>query len=257
VDRAHAKKLQADFERAGVPTGYVDAYTDEIERALVQSRFERGEIKVVCNVGCLTTGVDWDVRCIILARPTKSEMLYVQMIGRGLRTADGKDDCLILDHADNTLRMGFVTDIHHDTLKGGIREERNARERDEPLPKECTACGFVKPAKVAECPSCGFKPERQSDVEFADGELAEVKGGKRKFTKAEKQGWWSGLLWIAQERSYAKGWASHKYREKFKVWPKGLDDRPARPSAEVKNWVKSRQIAWAKQQKAKRGQVNA
>lgn len=250
VDRAHAKKLQADFERAGVPTGYVDAYTDEIERALVQRRFERGEIKVVCNVGCLTTGIDWDVRCIILARPTKSEMLYVQMIGRGLRTADGKDDCLILDHADNTLRLGFVTDIHHTRLKDGKREERNAREQSEPLPKECTACGYVKPAKVAKCPSCGFKPERQSDVEFGDGELVEVKGGKRKFTKAEKQKWWSGLLWIARDRSYAPGWAAHKYREKFKVWPRGLDDIPARPALEVTNWVKSRQIAWAKKQRA-------
>jgi DNA repair protein RadD len=46
-------------------------------------------------------------------------MLFVQIIGRGLRTADGKDDCLILDHTDTHLRLGFVTDIIHHTLDGG------------------------------------------------------------------------------------------------------------------------------------------
>ena len=56
-------------------------------------------------------GIDWDVRCIILARPTKSEMLFVQIIGRGLRLAEGKEDCLILDHSDTHLRLGFVTGL--------------------------------------------------------------------------------------------------------------------------------------------------
>jgi DNA repair protein RadD len=98
VDRAHAKHIQKEFDEGGVPTGYIDAYTPAPERKEIERRFHAGEIKVVCNVGCLTTGVDWDVRCIILARPTKSEMLFVQIIGRGLRTATGKSDCLILDH---------------------------------------------------------------------------------------------------------------------------------------------------------------
>jgi DNA repair protein RadD len=95
VNRVHANHLQQKFLAAGVQAGYVDAYTDKDERREVARQFHAGEIKVVCNVGVLTTGIDWDVRCIILARPTKSEMLFVQMIGRGLRTADGKNDCLI------------------------------------------------------------------------------------------------------------------------------------------------------------------
>jgi hypothetical protein len=53
----------------------------------------KGKVSVVGN----TTGVDWDVRCIILARPTKSEILYTQIIGRGLRTAVGKEDCVARD----------------------------------------------------------------------------------------------------------------------------------------------------------------
>jgi DNA repair protein RadD len=110
VDRAHAKKVQRKFEDAGVPCGYIDAYTEVPDRVALRAKLEAGEVKVSANVGCLTTGVDWPVGCIILARPTKSEMLYVQMIGRGLRVNDGMNDCVILDHADNTLRLGFVTD---------------------------------------------------------------------------------------------------------------------------------------------------
>jgi DNA repair protein RadD len=107
VDRAHAKHLQAKFHEAGVATGYVDAHTPPDERERVRQQFADGRLRVVCNVGCLTTGVDWDVRCVILARPTKSEILFVQIIGRGLRTAEGKDDCLILDHSDTHLRLGL------------------------------------------------------------------------------------------------------------------------------------------------------
>jgi DNA repair protein RadD len=67
----------------------------------------------------LTTGIDLDVRCIVLARPTKSRILFTQTIGRGLRTAEGKDYLLILDHAGNHLRLGMVTDIAQDRLDDG------------------------------------------------------------------------------------------------------------------------------------------
>lgn len=94
VNRAHAVHIQDQFLRHGVPAAYMDAFTKLQDRQEIQRRFADGDIKVVCNVGVLTTGVDWDVRCIILARPTKSEMLYTQIIGRGLRTAEGKDHCI-------------------------------------------------------------------------------------------------------------------------------------------------------------------
>lgn len=142
VDRAHAKQMQAEFEAAGVGCGYVDANTTRLDREKVRKSFESGEFKVVCNVGVLTTGVDWDVRCIVLARPTKSEILYTQIIGRGLRTADGKDDCLILDHSDSTLTLGFVTDIHHASMDGGrvasSDQGGGEKEAQAPKPKECS-----------------------------------------------------------------------------------------------------------------------
>ena len=134
VDRAHAKRLQEQFVAAGVASAYVDAYTSREERERIRRGFHTGEIRVVCNVGVLTTGIDWDVRCLVLARPTKSEMLFVQIVGRGLRTAEGKDHCLILDHSDNHARLGFVTDIGRDRLDDGVPCAAAKSERTAPLP---------------------------------------------------------------------------------------------------------------------------
>lgn len=255
VDRAHAAKLEAEFRARGVATGYVDGFTDKPDRERVRRQFESGEIKVVCNVGVLTTGVDWDVRCIVLARPTKSEMLFVQIVGRGLRTAPGKDDCLILDHSDTTLRLGFVTDIHHEDLDDGERRDAAVRKAEPPKPKDCPSCHRVRPPGVAVCPSCGFKPApKASTVETAEGELIELDGRRKKLNRDAT--WPEKAAWIAQVRAAAllkgkgAGWVSQQYKTKFGVWPN--DPRvSAVPAAggvgpEVAGWLKSRAIAYAK-----------
>ena len=95
VNRRHAQEIQAQFLNAGIPAGYVDAYTPVEEREVMIDKLRTGELKIICNIGTMTTGVDAPfVSCIILARPTKSEMLYIQIIGRGLRTNPGKDHCI-------------------------------------------------------------------------------------------------------------------------------------------------------------------
>lgn len=252
VGRGHAKSLQDEFSRAGVRAAYIDAYTPREERTRIGRELAAGRIKVVCNVGTLTTGVDWDVRCLILARPTKSEILYTQIIGRALRTAPGKDDAIILDHSDTTLRLGFVTDIRHERLDMGRENQSSGAQRPKhtPLPKECASpdCTYVKPAGVHKCPACGFEPKHMVDVEVEDGHLEQVTGGKAKFDKATKQLWWSGLLWYVENTGKKQGWAAHKYREKFEVWPRGLVDIAANPTPEVRNYVRAGFIRYAKQQ---------
>jgi DNA repair protein RadD len=258
VNRAHAKKLEQDFLSRGISAAYIDAFTDMQERARTARDFQQGYTKVVCNVGCLTTGIDWDVRCIILARPTKSEMLFVQMIGRGLRTAEGKADCLIFDHSDTHLRLGFVTDIHHDTLDDGKKRENSTQERKEPLPKECPKCTFLKPAKCGQCPQCGFKPERQSDIEHAQGELAELNPGtaaqrkaNRAMTPEQKEAFYGELRTYAIQHGYKEGWAANKYREKTGVYPnKYRNAGPRQPSEETLAWIRHGQIKWAKRRAA-------
>ena len=251
VDRAHAKLLQQRFDEAGVSTGYIDAYTSAEEREAIAGQFKRGQTQVVCNVGCLTTGIDWDVRCIVLARPTRSEILYTQIIGRGLRTAEGKADCLILDHSDTTRRLGFVTDIHHTTLDTG-RERGDTEPRLEALPKACPVCQFLKPPKMALCPACGFKAERQCEIEHVEGDLVEMVRAQTPASAnaQDKQRYFSMLLQIAEDRGYRPGWAAASFKDKFGHWPDGLPRFPIEPEADVLAWVRSKLIRYAKRRAA-------
>jgi DNA repair protein RadD len=252
VDRAHAKNLQTKFLEAEVPAEYIDCYTDATERKAIAKRFHAGEVRVVCNVGCLTTGIDWDVRCIILARPTKSEILFVQMIGRGLRTADGKADCLILDHSDNHVRLGFVTDIHYDALDQGKERIAARRTKEEALPKKCIKCAFLKPPKLLTCPCCGFIPVPQPRAVHRDGNLIELSSRNSVIgaTPEERTNFYQQLRAIAQIRGYKDGWTAHKFKDRFGEFPpwdfRGL--QPKAPSDATFRWVKSRQIAFAKAQ---------
>lgn len=249
VNRLHAKHCQQEFIENGVTAAYIDANTDAEERRIIAAAFHRGDYKVVCNVGCLTTGVDWDVRCIVLARPTRSEMLFVQMIGRGLRTAEGKNRCIILDHSDTHQTLGFVTDIHYEELDDGKKTKDAKKKSEQPLPKECARCHYLRPAKVHACPACGYKPEKQNEIEHVDGELIEVTA-KAKADKATKQRWYSGLMGYAKFKGYSDGWAAHTYKEKFGVWPRGLSDVRTSAPDDVVSFITHLNIKKAKSRKA-------
>lgn len=90
VDVAHANYVTMEFARAGVTVEVMTASTPHEERQLVIRRFEQGITKIIVNVGVLVAGFDSDVRCIIFARPTKSEIRWIQTLGRGLRAALAK-----------------------------------------------------------------------------------------------------------------------------------------------------------------------
>jgi superfamily II DNA or RNA helicase len=250
VDRSHARNLQTQFLAAGVKAEYIDCFTPASERNEIGRRFNAGEIDIVCNVGCLTTGIDWDVRCIILARPTQSEMLLVQMIGRALRTAEGKDDCLILDHSDNSLRLGFVDTIHHDTLDDGKVRPKAKPKNAEVLPEKCPRCSFLKPPKTLVCPVCSFAPAPKCDIVTDEGELVEMASRLQvvEISAQERRIFFAELRSIAADRGYKAGWAAMKYKEKFGSFPPWdwNDDETAAPVATTLGWVKSRQIAYAK-----------
>jgi superfamily II DNA or RNA helicase len=252
VDRAHAKSLQEKFIAAGICAEYIDAYTPVHERNKIGERFHAGEVKVVCNVGCLTTGIDWDVRCIILARPTKSEILYVQMIGRGLRLAEGKTDCLILDHSTTTSRLGFVTDIHYTELDDGHPKIKG--ERSEPLPKVCPHCQMLRPPKTPKCPNCGFEAKPVAGAYCVPGELVELidRRTEKPASLAEKRAFYAELRGLALEKGKENRWAAAFYKQKHGGFPPWDWNRcqPDEPSATTRSWVKSRQIAYAKSRAA-------
>lgn len=245
VNRAHAGAMAEAFNRAGVSTAYVDANTDRVERAMINRRFRDGDVQVIWSVRTMTTGVDLPVSCIIDAAPTKSEMLHVQKIGRGLRVNPGSEDCLILDHAGNSLRLGLVTDIFHATLdKSKPGEKQEAKPRAEKLPKPCVACGTLHTGM--KCHACGHERKPSGKVETAEGELVEITGKKRPATMEDKQRFWSMALWLDRERNRGGKLAKGLYKGKFDVWPKGLEYKAIPPDAAFLNYEKSRRIAYAK-----------
>ena len=257
VNRAHAEHLQQRFVEVGVAAEYIDCFTDRLDRERIFDRFRAGETRVICNVATLAVGLDLPMTsCIIDARPTKSEIRFVQTIGRGLRTAPDKPNCLILDHAGNHLRLGMVTDIGRDRLDDGEkRDSSSKKEKSEPLPKLCPECKAVLAYKARECSACGAQIIAVSTVHEADGELVELgsrKSGQREPEVGEKRRFFSELLSLRKPH-YSARWADAMFRERFGQWPNGYGyDRSVatEPSIQTRKWVKSRQIAYAKRRAA-------
>lgn len=255
---AHSQHIVEQFRAAGVSAEHLDCYMDDETRADILGRFERGDFTLLSNVSLLSEGFDVpDTSCMILARPTKSLTRFLQMVGRVLRPAPGKTRALLLDHSGSVERIGHPFDDLPLELDDGNANKAGSRteERKKSEPKPCPSCKFVRPAGVHECPKCGFAPQRQSDVEVTDGELVRLDRKTRKpATPDRKQHVYSQLLHVARARGYSPGWVSHKYREMFDVWPRGMKAVEAAPTAELMGWLKSRQIAAAKaREKAQEG----
>lgn len=107
-DISHAKVLHAMFVSAGVKSGIVHSKLKSDQQLRNRRAFERGEIEVMMNVGMLTTGVDVPhLQTIFLARPTMSEVLFAQMIGRGARLAPGKTTFGVVDFVDSIPAEGL------------------------------------------------------------------------------------------------------------------------------------------------------
>jgi superfamily II DNA or RNA helicase len=99
----HANNVALSFQKSDIPSAVVVGSTSSEERHRIFSDFRQGKIKVVVNVGVLTEGFDEpSVETIILARPTRSNLLYTQIVGRGVRLFEGKTHCNIIDIADAT-----------------------------------------------------------------------------------------------------------------------------------------------------------
>ncbi len=265
VNRSHAEHLQQRFREAGVAAEYLDCFSDREERKRVFDAFNAGVCKVICNVNLLTTGFDAPfVSCLIDAKPTKSEMQFVQRIGRGLRTAPGKTDCIVLDHAGNTRRLGFVTDIVYDTLDDGERKTAGERkEKDKtPLPRLCEECSAVVPHKLNCCPQCGAQIVAKSNVVASEGKLVlfgSAEAGDYVPTIAEKAQFFGELKGYCEEENPKRvmrgkaplkaSWASVQFKEKYGHWPN--PDRisnamPVSPSLKTRNWIRNRLVAYAK-----------
>ncbi|PQQ22345.1 DEAD/DEAH box helicase [Photorhabdus hindustanensis] len=259
VNVKHANYVTMEFNKSGINAEVMTAETPHDERQLIINRFESGATKIIVNVGVLVAGFDSDVRCIIYARPTKSEIRWVQCLGRGLRTAPGKETCMIFDHSGSVHLLGYPDDIEYDALlskNDGMKSSSSFSEKvkQEKIPKECPGCHYMKPAGVYVCPKCGFKPLTGENVDVDESRgLKKLGKGDKIYSKEEKQSWWSQIKYYQREREnqgkpISDGWCAHTYKKKFGVWPHGLSDHLIEISPEVYNFIRSKQIAWAKMQ---------
>ncbi|MGQ0712151.1 MAG: DEAD/DEAH box helicase [Gemmatimonadaceae bacterium] len=103
VNVAHAQDVQRAFAESDIHAGAVWGALPKDERRATLARFSGGELDVVTNCNVLTEGFDEPrVDCVIMARPTRSKLLYAQMVGRGTRVHPGKSELLVVDVADNS-----------------------------------------------------------------------------------------------------------------------------------------------------------
>jgi len=251
---AHGQDLVEQFARKGynfVSVSYKD--NSEYKQEVIED-FSKPDTEIhgLIATDILTRGFDVpDVLIGVSARPfSKSFSSHVQQMGRVMRAYEGKEFALWLDHSGNFLRF---RDDWEKVYAEGVKTLSNSGEKAKKEPTDrlkkdskCPQCSHLWPKNGISCPACGYV-KKKKQIESVNGELVEL-GFDKSNNKQQKQNFYSELLYIAQNKNYNIHWASHKYREKFGVWPRGLEEYPRIPSIDTEKWVRHRNIAFGKRQ---------
>ena len=252
----HGHALAKQFAEHGlkfVPISYKD--TEEYKQEVLEEFAKPDtDINGVISSDILTRGFDQtDVEHVIVAKPLrKSFSMHVQIVGRGARTHDGKKFCVIQDNSGNWLR--FLEDW--ETLYGNgvesLKADADTKTRKEPTEKEkkeskCPRCSFHW-GNMDVCPSCGCVRERKSKVVSVPGEISEISSG---VSMENKQTFWSELQFQKKYRGWSDKRCLATYRERFGVWPRGLNDTVVTPSPQTEAYIHKRTQAYIR--KMKRG----
>ncbi len=164
--REHAKELHNILESRGHKGAYVLGDTPDDKRDQYIIDFKAGRLQYLVNNAVLTKGFDAPhIDLIAAVRPTKSIVLWVQQIGRGLRLAEGKENCLLLDFAENVNRFGLLDEIV-------FSDKKKSDKEGVPPVKTCPECDSILAASIMECPYCGHvfpKPEPEFNSKAYDG----------------------------------------------------------------------------------------
>jgi superfamily II DNA or RNA helicase len=178
---------------------------DERDEAI--SGLADGRTQVLCSVDVVSEGTDVPaVSAAILLRPTQSESLYLQQVGRILRPQNGKI-AIVLDHVGSTVKHGFVDDRRDWSLDSKPKRQR----KDEPAPsvRQCPKC-FAAFKPQPECPCCGhIFEEKNREIAIKPGELQEMlrqEARERKKAQAMARTL-PELLALAKKKGYKPGWA--------------------------------------------------
>lgn len=249
---AHGADLAQKFGDAGYNFVSLSYRDDDSFKDDAIKEFAKADSSIhgLIATDILTKGFDVpDVMIGVSARPfSKSLSSHIQQMGRVMRAHPGKEFALWLDHSGNYLRF---RDEWDDVYENGIHSLDEGREKAKPEPTKaekeaakCPKCSHVWPSGTDTCPCCGHVRERRNDITAVPGMLEELAAANA--VKAQQREWYAQLLGYAVAHNYARGWAYHKFKEKFGVEPKFRDVMPLEPTAEVGRWIRSRNIKWAK-----------
>lgn len=180
VSVEHAQTVAENFRAAGFRSMCVDGKMDKSLRREVMRDFARGQLNVLTSAELVSEGVD--VKGLVgalLLRPTQSLAMYLQQVGRTLRTSPGKDAAIILDHVGNTGRHGMPCDPREWSLLGRQGAKKKAGSED--ACRQCPDCYSVSPAAASKCRECGKPfPVKARIIEEVDGKLSEVEVARAK-----------------------------------------------------------------------------
>jgi DNA repair protein RadD len=174
----HSLHVRDAIRAAGFVCETVTGETPKAERDRIVASFRAGQIRCLTSVGVLGTGFNVPmVDLIALLRPTNSAGLYVQQVGRGLRLAPDKDNCLVLDFAGLVKKHGPIDMV----TSGSVEKAKGADIEKQVLAKECPECKTLVGLATRTCPSCGHewpvKEEVPKHEATADGSSAILSRG--------------------------------------------------------------------------------
>lgn len=147
----HCTHVRDEIKSRDISCEMVLGDTPTVERNKIVNAFKSGQIRALVNVGCFTTGFNApDIDLMAFMRPTRSPVLYVQMGGRGMRTAIGKTDCCLLDFGGVIDELGPIDLVD-------ARKVDGAGDGGEAPHKLCPQCEAVCFAGVRKCQDCGYE----------------------------------------------------------------------------------------------------
>lgn len=183
VDIDHAKALTEQFRNAGVSVEFVSGKTAKFTRKQIMGKFQRGVFKVLINVDLFGEGLNVKgIQCVMMARPTKSFVLFTQQFFRPLTKPDvGGKIGTIIDHAGNVGYFGKfygLPDAYNGWTLEVEKRGRKGQQREEGVTAvtTCEKCFFAYEAVRPVCPHCGHKkePESRSAPDHVAGDLVEL-----------------------------------------------------------------------------------
>jgi len=214
----HSQHVAQQFREAGYAAVHIDGTTDDQIRDMAIDDFERGAIQVLCNVDICGEGLSINaIECVILLRPTQSLGLYIQQVGRGLRTWPGKECLTILDNVGNTMRFDFIDADREWTLSGDVEK---IKKKPAIGIRVCPKCFAASPARATTCVECGakFEVKPRQEIDERDGELVELSAAESAEKRAKlKERQFTGYASLEQlkefgrRKGYSPGWAEYRF----------------------------------------------